>query len=241
MSYTKAYEVYIDNEDLLLSSGSRLGVHWSPRSIFPLAEPGDYTVDILLLELDTTTETWNELAVLASDIPNGGSTQVTIPELGIIESVEGSTSPVVVQVSVSSASTDEINTGKRGTISDLFKGLGKLAWRVVKNAPIRYAKKLARQAAQRALCELWGALQPPNIGEEILDRLPQCPLTATGARAPNSGFKEETLSSVVPVIDGIQDFFETTIIDDGFREFFHPTTSSCFRQRVTDRLVTLVC
>ena len=66
---------------------------------------------------------------------------------------------------------------------------------------------------------------------------------------PNSGFTEERLSSILPVIGEIQNEFGEldlpfvgmlgdhigyTIIDDSFREFFHPGTTNCFRQRVTD-------
>ena len=63
----------------------------------------------------------------------------------------------------------------------------------------------------RDKCDEWYRNQPEGIGEEILERLPPCPPTAARARADNRVFEEEDLG-------------------DKFRDFFHPNTSSCFRQ-----------
>ena len=64
----------------------------------------------------------------------------------------------------------------------------------------------------RDKCDEWCENQPEGIGEEILERLPPCPPTVAQVRA-DSDFEEEDLG-------------------EGFREFFHPNTSSCFRQVV---------
>ena len=225
----KAYEVHIDNDDLLFSSGTPIKVHWSPQTILPVESPGSYSVDIHLMELNLTSEKWEHLVTVGTNLINNGSAEIKLPEIEVLENVNSSFSPVVVQVSVSSVVLDNKKT------SGLLKKLGKLARRVLKNSAVRYLKKLPRQAVQRKLCEAWSRLQPDNIGQEILDRLPPCPRTLASARAPNSGFKEERFSSSLPVVGQVQNFFKTTIVDDTFREFFHPGTSSCFRQIVTDR------
>ena len=222
----KAYEVYIDNDDLLFSSGTPIKVHWSPQMILPVESPGSYSVDIHLMELNLTSEKWEHLVTVGTNLINNGSAEIKLPEIEVFENVNSSFSPVVVQVSVSSDNTKT---------SSLLKKLGKLARRILKNSAVRYLKKLSRQAVQRKLCEAWSRLQPDNIGQEILDRLPPCPRTLASARALNSGFKEERFSSSLPVVGQLQNFFKTTIVDDTFREFFHPGTSSCFRQIVTDR------
>ena len=236
----KAYEVYIENDDLFFTSGTPVKVYWSPQAILPVESPESYSVDIHLMELNLATGKWEHLVTLGTDLTNNGSADVRISEIetieiGAVENLDSSASPVVVQVSVSSASTSAMATSKRQTASNILRKLGRFALRTLKNSPVRYLRKLARQAAQRFLCETWSFLQPENIGQEILDRLPSCPRTSAAARAPNSGFREERLSSSIRVVGQVQNFFGTTIIDDKFREFFHPRTSSCFRQTVTDR------
>ena len=237
VSFTDAFEVYIDNDDLVFSSGATVRVQWSPKSIFPMETADAYTVDIDLLELNTKTGEWHELMMLGSDIPNSGLAEVRVPDVQEEDTFEDSLSPVVVRVGLSSASTNGSGITKRGVVSDVLKRLGRFALKTIKNAPVRYLKKLARQAVQRALCELWSKLEPSNIGDDIVNRLPPCPRRLRDVRAQNSGFKEERLSSIIGVVGQIQDYFGTTVIDDQFRQFFHPGTDSCFRQRVTDRSV----
>lgn len=235
VSFTRAYEVYIANNDLVLSSETIVRVQWSPHSIFPMEAPGNYLVDIDLLEMNMTTGAWKKLASLERDLPNTGVANVRIPNIQEEDTLEGAISPVIIQVALSASSTNETRLAKRGIVSSLLGKLGRFALRTIKNAPMRFLKKLARQAVQRVLCEAWSFLQPPNIGQEILNRLPPCPRRVRDAEAQNSGFKEEKISSLIPVIGSVQDYFGTTLVDDAFRQYFHPNTASCFRQRVTDR------
>ena len=238
----KAYEVYVENDDLFFARGTPVKVYWSPQTILPVESPGSYSVDIHLMELNLNSGEWQHLVTMETDLANNGSAEVRIPEIetieiGIVENIDSSVSPVVVQVSVSSVSTSAMATSKRQTASNVLRKLGRFALRTLKNSAVRYLRKLAGQAnlGQRFLCVAWNVSEPENIGQEILERLPPCPRTVRNARAPNSGFKEERLSSSIRVVGQVQNFFGTTIIDDKFREFFHPNTSSCFRQIVTDR------
>ena len=245
VSFMKAYEVYIENNDLFFARGAPVKVYWSPQTILPVESPGSYSVDIHLMELNLTSGKWQHLVTMETNLANNGSAEVRIPEIkaleiGALEDFGSSVSPVVVQVSVSSASTSAKATSKRQTVSNVLRKLGRFALRTLKNSPVRYLRKLARQAAQRLLCEAWSTLQPANIGQDILDRLPSCPRTATDAMVLQNDFKEETLSSLIRVVGQVQKFFNTSIIDDKFREFFHPNTSSCFRQKVRDRSATYV-
>ena len=124
-------------------------------------------------------------------------------------------------------------TNKSGLFSDIILNkIGRLGLRIIKQTPMRIIKKFIRQTAQRAACEAWALLQDDNVGEQINSRLPPCSCTAEGARAPNSGFEEEKLSSVVKVVSKVQNFLGTTTADDAFRNFFHPGAVSCYRQRV---------
>lgn len=201
-------------------------------------EPHDsYEVDIHLLELSTETGTWTRLVTLETDLPNNGTASVRIPSTIQTDddTFESAISSVVIQVSLSANSTREGRLVRRGIFSDLLRRLGTFGLTTIRNSPMRFLMRLARQAAQRGLCETWSALQPRNIGQEILNRLPPCPRRARDARRPNSGFTEERFSSHVPIVGTIQDYLGTTLVDDAFRNFFHPGTASCFRQRVTDK------
>ena len=229
MPYEKAFEVYVESEEPVFESGTTVRVYWSSRSIFPLADLDSYTVDITLRELDIDSGEWKTLATLVSDLPNNGEADITIPELPTVENYEDSLNPVVVEVGVSTAS---MASTKRG-LSGILAKLGRLGMRILKQAPMRIIRKLVQNGAQRLACETWALTQPDNIGQQINDRLPPCPCTVERAAAPNSGFKEERLSSIVRVVGNVQNFFDTTIIDDAFRHYFHPRTASCYRQRVT--------
>ena len=211
-----------------------MNVRWSPDSIFPMEAPDSYEIDIILLELSTETGTWTRLATLGTDLPNNGVATIRIPSFQR-EEYESSISPIVIQVSLSANSTSETRLVKRGVLSNLLRRLGRFGLQTIRNSPMRFLRKLARQAAQRVFCEAWSAAQPSNIGQEILNRLPPCPRRVTDARAPNSGFSEERFSSHIPIIGTIQGYLGTTLVDDSFRTFFHPGTASCFHQRVTDK------
>ena len=187
-------------------------------------------MDITLRVLDIGTGEWNMLATLASDLTNTGEAEVTIPDIPDLENYESSVNPAVIEVGVSTASMTD--TRKRSLFSNILNKIGRLGLRIIKQTPMRIIKKFIRQTAQRAACEAWALLQDDNVGEQINSRLPPCPCTAERARAPNSGFEEEKLSSVVKVVGKVQNFLGTTIADDAFRNFFHPGAANCYRQRV---------
>ena len=197
MSFTRAYEVYIASTDLILLSDTMVQVQWSPESMLPMEAPENYSVDIELLEMNMESGSWRKMATLGADLPNNGIANVRIPNIQEEDTVESSISPVIIQVAVSDSSTG------RGAPTNL---LGRFAQKTIRNSPIRFLKKLARQAVQRALCELWCVLQPPNIGEEILNRFPPCPTRIRDARVPNSGFTERDFHLTFQLLE----LFKTT-------------------------------
>ena len=106
--------------------------------------------------------------------------------------------------------------------------------KTLKYAPIRYLAKNALKTG-RVACEIWSLTQPENIGDEIKRRLPPFPTRMSVVEAPNSGFREERLSSTVSFVGTIQDYFGMTVIDDVSHTYFHPDTDKCFRQTVTSK------
>ena len=230
VSFTNSFEVYVANEDLIFTSETSVRIQWSPESIFPTDIHGSdmYNVDIELFELDMNTGKWEMIRRLSSDIENSGSAEVTIPDLSepmLEDNRQRSGEPVsavVIGVGLSSAAP-------RSTI---LQKLVQRGLKTLKYAPIRY---LAKNLLKRLACEIWSLTQPENIGDEIRQRLPPCPTTLSVIEAPNSGFREEKLSSTVNFVGTIQDYFGTTVIDDVFRTYFHPDTDKCFRQTVTSK------
>ena len=79
----KAYEVYIDNDDLLFSSGAPVTAYWSPQTILPVESPGSYSVDILLMELNLTNGKWEHLVTVGTNLTNNGSAKLKIPEIEV--------------------------------------------------------------------------------------------------------------------------------------------------------------
>ena len=236
VSVARAHEVYLANMDQLFLSNTEVDVQWSPESIFPMEYPGSYEVDINLLELSIETGTWTRLATLGTDLPNSGVATVRIPSIQTEDNrFESAISSIVIQVSLSANSTNEGRLIKRGIFSSLLRRLGQFGLATSRNSPMRFLRNLPSPVDQRNFCELWSAVQPPNIGQEILNRLPPCPRRVRDARRPNSGFTEERFSSHIPIIGTIQNYLGTTLVDDAFRTYFHPDTASCFRPRVTDK------
>ena len=228
----------MESEEPVFETGTTVTVYWSQQTIFPIADPESYRVDITMREFDTNTGEWNTLATLASDLPNNGEAKITIPVLPAVEIFEDSIKPVVIEVGISSTSMTDTN---RGVFSSVLSKVGQFGLHILKQSPMRILRRIVglvpgilRNIGLRPACEEWARTQPDNIGAEINNRLPPCPCTEDRARAPNSGFREERLSSIIKVIGRVQDYFETTIIDDAFRNFFHPRTASCFRQRVSN-------
>ena len=77
----KAYEVYIENDDLFFTRGTPVKVYWSPQAILPVESPESYSVDIHLMELNLATGKWEHLVTLGTDLTNNGSADVRISEI----------------------------------------------------------------------------------------------------------------------------------------------------------------
>ena len=236
MPLEKAFEVYIETKEPILQNGSQVHVFWSPETILPLSQLDfdSYTVDITVRELDLYSGEWKELATLASNLTNNGSAKIAFPELESVENSDDLFCPIVIEVGVSSVSM--MNSWQKQEISsNIFTKIGEFGLRLLKQAAVRIIKKYIQQPLlQRIGCEVWANTGFSNSAQEINTQLPPCPCTSNLASEPNSGFKEEKLSSVVKVVGTVQEFIGTTIINDGFHQFFHPDTSSCYRQRVTN-------
>ena len=193
----------VNYEDVMLSPGDEITIRWSPSSIVPqsLQEPvlgtETFSVDISFYMIDPDAENITFVAKIATDVPNSGMYQVTIQEISIIQDYAGG----VIGVSLSE---QFVGRSKRG-ITDVFK---KIVGNVVKwGTIIVLSATPARAIASRALCEVWARLQPDDIGDQILSRIPPCPPTRQQA-LKDDNFDEE-----------------------GYSFIFHTGADSCFKQR----------
>lgn len=218
MPFEGAFEITIESEEPILESGAVINVHWSPHSIFSIVNSSSYTVDITLRVRDLDTSEWKVVSPLASNLKNNGRAEVIIPEIPEFESYEYLAYPALVEVSVSAASMSDTN-------STILNKIGNLGVRIIKQAPMRIIKKSVKPAEQRLACEAWAFSQEDGVGQQIINHLPPCPCTAERAAAPNSGFREEKLSSVIKLTGAI-------IADDAFHNYFHHGAASCYRTRV---------
>lgn len=168
-------------------------------------------VDITLYELNQDEET-NELAKLASDIPNSGSAKVAIPNLHDV--VGSEIHPVGIFVSLSTSWLTQVvdSVISLGNISSqnligLWSG----------------AAYLAESSSFRSRCEEWYHDQETDIGDMILSRIRDypCPRSLDSALQPNSGFQEEKFSSYI---------YGPAVVDELRKSFFHPGACRCFLQ-----------
>ena len=66
-------------EGLLFTGEESISLTWLQDAVFPMEDPGNYTVDVWLYTLSGNT--WAKTACLASAYPNSGRATVTIPRM----------------------------------------------------------------------------------------------------------------------------------------------------------------
>ncbi|XP_065905349.1 sushi domain-containing protein 2-like isoform X2 [Dysidea avara] len=196
-------EVIYDN--ITLSTGDDIMIHWSPDSIFPqsLKEPlfgaETFKVDISLYMLDSNNENYSFVAKLASDVTNTGMYQVTVQELSMIEDYAAG----VIGVSLSEQFAGRT---KRG-ITDIIDTIVRNA---IKYGPMLLIAEYVDPQYTRSACELWALAESVrgDIGSQILNRVPPCPPNRELA-LKDDNFDEEGFLSII----------------------FHTFADSCFKQR----------
>ena len=208
-------------------------IYWSPQSIFLLVNHSSYTVDINLQLLDLDTGEWKTIATLASDLTNNGIAEVTIPNIQELETYEHPAYPVVIEVGVSTASI--AITRKRDLTSNILNKIGRAALHIAKKTAMRLifsnVLTVGVSAVQRLMCEEWAQYEEENIGQKIKTRVEKCPCREEQARRDERFKPDDTPSSRYDTIKEIQDFFRIPIIDYLWRNFFHPGTEICYRQK----------
>ena len=216
VSFTTAYEVEIESDSLLLETGNNIKVHWTPQSILPQFPPDNYTVDIRLYTVDPITEIWREVYMLASDIPNNGAIDVTVPDLGDIimggnnnggqkDQPPDPAFPLAIQVAASAGIVE--TRLRRGTFANIVQRIVRFPF-----AKWSFIAYLVIQVAGPPYCKWWSRQQPERIGQQILDSVSTCPCTV-GAASQDSQFNP----------------------DNPITQFIFHFGSTCYRENVADR------
>ena len=176
--------------------------------------PDSYTVDITLREYNSTSQEW-VFTDIARDVPNTGYAEVVTPEFVPPENYNDSVTSAVIQIGVSK-STSEVQNRKRSLSSKILKAIGKTVVRVLKFTVKVLVKKRFREPLFRLGCEAWRLFQSSDTTQQLLATLPPCPCTVSEIRNQRNTYEEEDLGGFVGGL---------------FRDFFHPGSSNCFRQR----------
>ena len=202
VAHDKIEEVKIDN-DLVITNGTMLRLHWTPENILPIEKPDSYNVDIMIRQYNETTRKWT-VTDIVKDVPNTGDIEVAVPQFDPPKSEEDSASPAVIQIGVSE-STSESQRRKRGFFSNIAKAVIRAVGYLTR--VVILVTYPALELIRRAACELWGLTQSRDEALQTLSSLPACPCTVA---AINGGdFEEEGITSVL----------------------FHPQSDKCFRER----------
>ena len=213
--FERARAVDIQSESLFVEAHESFRVSWPQQLLLPTTDsinPGSLLVDVKLYEVISSTkaESTRELATLASNLPNTGEANITIPDLSSM--VNATICPVGIQVEAKYTPT---TIGKKRAV---------LPIRIVRWAVWAGKRYLRLQIKNRELCEKWSAKQPIGVGDDILERISReypCPPTLNRVRVENSGFEEDFKpSQLVP----------TKFFDNAWKEFFHPGSIACYRQ-----------
>ena len=173
----------VESENLLLLPGNKTIIHWSPDSIVPphlqetFTVTNDYHVDISLYLLNFTSRNFVFIEKLASDVPNTGIYEITVPLVNLSESF-------TIGIIGISLSEQFVSRSTRNVFTKNALGL-------LKRAPKFGLFYIGASLVARAICSLWRLSEAEDIGKTLLNRLPPCP--PTRACAENDlGFKEES-------------------------------------------------
>ena len=219
-TYTVSVEERIDVEanyiSPLLRPDTTMTVRWSPENIIrlPNLEPDEIMVSVLMYEVDLETGSLSEMAILARNIPNDGSAELTLPRM-TPQAGEEQVCAVVVRVEATGLRDTEVTQPPTdpATAPSVDPSVLLRLLVVTRIGPWGAVVYYSTSAILRYLCEDWCASEPEGIGEEILARLPPCPPTVAQARN-----------------DAV--FIEDTGAGSFLSNIFHPGADTCFRQQV---------
>ena len=204
-------DLTVDQETLVIlqNSEEQFTAHWDPQSLLPMVDPSLFTVDLKLYRLVNDGKDWIPFLNITSGHPNSGIinfTMLSSNQMGL------NLYPVALRISVGEA----LPTGAQEMALQVPAIIRSAHDRVSQwfSSFFYYAIDSLNFADE---CNAWyrSVDEPPDIGEILLSRVPDCCQTENRAAAPNSGFVRDTHEALVA--------------------FFHPGAASCYRQATITR------
>lgn len=181
---------FVETTDVLLLPGNKTTIHWPPNSIVEphlqevLSLPNNYSVDISLYQLNVDSENYTFIMKLATDIPNSGTHEITVPSLDQPVDMTAGIIGVSIAEQFSTRPTRNIKL-----IASLLRKAGVLSLGIA-------IRSIKTSLVLRGLCAIWLLSEPNNIGDIISKRLPPCPPDIRRALKDTSTFKEESRLSI---------------------------------------------
>ena len=203
MSFDEGFRVQVNASNLVFMPETALSITWLPETIVPAVDPDSYTVAIKLYCFSNESETFEEVATIASNICNSGQADVILPALNISD-----VCPLSIQVSLSGETALLTKRQISGTAVKRLIEIGELVIPAGARAVIAYLTgSFGVSLTLRGLCEVW-CLTQRGIGATLLAAVLPCPPTLPMALCDPRFEIENVLVS----------------------RTFHPGSDRCFRQ-----------
>ena len=204
VSFDEGFRVQLNTSNLVLMPETVLRITWLPEAIVPAVDPDSYTVSIRLYCFNNESDTFEEVATIASNITNCGQADVILPALNISD-----VCPLSIQVSLSGGTAALTKRQISGSAIERLIEIGEIVIPAGARAVIAYLTGgLVNSLILRGLCEVWCLTQPAGIGATLLAAVLPCPPTIQLARCDPRFQVENVLIS----------------------RTFHPGTDRCFRE-----------
>ena len=184
--------------------------------------------DLLYMSNDRMEITWDQDSLLPQSLTDKQDVRVIVDiQLAEVDVKTGNTR------TIASLASDVANSGRyQATVPSDYEGISPAvvqitianiqskdslrphlenAYNQIKEQLAHWSKEIYVSSGSNILqekCVEWYSAEPDSIGDDIVGRLPSCP--PTESRMTHTFVKEDC--------------------GDAFREFYHPGTSSCYRQ-----------
>ena len=224
VSPERGHAIDFEPDDLLFSADETYELNWSPDILGLDITTDPFTVDVEMYQqrfryssrTRSNEASWRRISrPLASDIPNNGHAIVTIPLVSIECKYPKSVQfmfpvcPVAIKVSVSR------HSAQRRSLENITLPATVGQW-----TGVAYMKsKDCSDNDMRNICDSWSSVEQNAGTSNRLRALIPCPPLENQAEFDTT-YEKQDLSSIV----------RSTNFPETSQRFFHPNTTSCYRQ-----------
>ena len=201
-----ASSIELNDEDLLYMSNDRMEITWDQDSLIPRSLTDKHNVIVTV-----------DIQLAEVDVETGNTRTVASLASDVANSgryqamvpsdYEGISS-AVVKITIANIENGDSLRSLVGHLENVYNQIKEQLAHWSKEIYVSSGSNILREQ-----CVEWYGAEPDRTGDDLLDRLPSCP--PTESRMTYTFVKED--------------------YGNAFREFFHPGTSSCYRQALFTR------